>query len=81
MITLVYPPRMRSTALGWAGGAGRIGGIIAPMAGTFALGHHLSLQWTLALAAILPLLVALLMLVFALGRHDERLTKAQLATA
>lgn len=81
MITLIYPPRMRSTALGWAGGAGRIGGIIAPTAGTFALAQHFSLQWTLALAAILPLLVALLMLVFALGRHGERLDDAQPAIA
>lgn len=74
MITLVYPPRMRSTALGWAGGAGRVGGIIAPTAGTFALAQHFSLHLTLALAAILPLLVAVLMLVFAAGKHDLKLS-------
>jgi len=70
LVTHVYPPRMRSTALGWAGGAGRMGGILAPIAGGFALAQHFSLQLTLALAATLPLLVALLMLVFMSVRHD-----------
>ncbi len=65
LITQVYPPRMRSTALGWAGGAGRVGGVIAPLYGAFAIEHDFSLQLTLGLAAIGPLIVALLM--FALG--------------
>lgn len=60
LITQVCPPRMRSTALGWAGGAGRIGGIIAPLYGGFAIAEGFSLQLTLALAALLPLLVAVL---------------------
>jgi len=81
LITHVYPPRMRSTALGWAGGAGRIGGIVAPIAGGFALAQQFSLQLTLALAAILPLLVALLMLVFASIRHEGPGTPAQPAIA
>jgi AAHS family 4-hydroxybenzoate transporter-like MFS transporter len=71
MIAQVYPPRMRSTALGWAGGAGRIGGIVAPIAGGFALAQHFSLQLTLALTALLPLGVALLMLVLALVRREQ----------
>ncbi|MGC1271431.1 MAG: MFS transporter [Croceibacterium sp.] len=62
LITQVYPPRMRSTALGWAGGAGRIGGVIAPLFGAFALERHLSLQTTLGMAAVGPLLVAVLIL-------------------
>ncbi len=62
MVTLLYPPRMRSTALGWAGGAGRIGGILAPLGGAFALAHHFSLQLTMACAAALPICVALLLL-------------------
>ena len=75
LITQVYPPRMRSTALGWAGGAGRVGGIIAPLYGAWAIGEHLSLQSTLGLAAIEPLLVAAL--VFLLGytggmRREQR---------
>ncbi len=62
LIAQVYPPRMRSTALGWAGGAGRVGGILAPIAGGFALAQHFSLHLTLALAAALPLAVAALLL-------------------
>jgi AAHS family 4-hydroxybenzoate transporter-like MFS transporter len=65
LITQVYPPRMRSTALGWAGGAGRVGGVIAPLFGAFALAQNFSLQLTLGLAAIGPLTVAVL--VFVLG--------------
>lgn len=77
MITHVYPPRMRSTALGWAGGAGRIGGVVAPIAGGFALAQHFSLQLTLALAACLPLTVALLMLLLSRVRHEEPEVAAQ----
>lgn len=62
LITQVYPPRMRSTALGWAGGAGRIGGLVAPLFGGFALANQFSLATTLTLIAILPLLVAVLVL-------------------
>jgi len=60
LITQIYPPRMRSTALGWAGGAGRIGGVISPVFGGIAIAQHLSLQLTLACAAIPPLVVAVL---------------------
>lgn len=65
LITQVYPPRMRSTALGLAGGAGRVGGIIAPLYGAWAIAQNFSLQLTLGLAALGPLVVALL--VFLLG--------------
>lgn len=65
LITQIYPPRMRSTALGWAGGAGRVGGVIAPLYGAWAIEQDLTLQTTLGLAAIGPLAVALL--VFLLG--------------
>ncbi|WP_126173618.1 MFS transporter [Altericroceibacterium xinjiangense] len=60
LITQIYPPRMRSTALGWAGGAGRIGGVIAPVYGGFAIAQNFSLQLTLGLAAFLPFCVAVL---------------------
>lgn len=65
LITQVYPPRMRSTALGWAGGAGRVGGILAPLYGAYAIEQQFSLQTTLGLVAIAPLMVAVL--VFTLG--------------
>jgi len=77
MIAQVYPPRMRSTALGWAGGAGRIGGIVAPIAGGFALAQHYSLQLTLALTALLPLGTAVLMFVLAYIRRREEGPQAE----
>jgi len=81
-ITHVYPPRMRSTALGWAGGAGRIGGIIAPIAGGFALAQHFSLQTTLALAALLPLAVVLILLPLGMvGRRLEHYSASQPSAA
>ncbi|MXP24961.1 MFS transporter [Altererythrobacter indicus] len=72
-ITQIYPPRMRSTALGWAGGAGRIGGVLAPLYGGMAIDQSFTLQLTLGLAALVPLAVAAL--VFLLGR-----TKYEMAT-
>jgi AAHS family 4-hydroxybenzoate transporter-like MFS transporter len=80
-ITLVYPPRMRSTALGWAGGAGRIGGIVAPLGGAFALAQHYSLQLTLTLAAALPVCVAVLMLVLGVVLRRNGVAEAKSTTA
>lgn len=74
IITQIYPPRMRSTALGWAGGAGRVGGVFAPLFGGFALAEAYSLQLTLGIAAVLPFTVAVLMIVLgaALRRDEEK---------
>jgi AAHS family 4-hydroxybenzoate transporter-like MFS transporter len=69
LITQVYPPRMRSTALGWAGGVGRVGGVVAPLYGGFAVAHDFSLELTLGLAALGPFLVAVL--VYALGYNGS----------
>ncbi|MDB5719076.1 MAG: hypothetical protein JWM38_2503 [Sphingomonas bacterium] len=65
MVTQTYPASVRSTGLGWAGGAGRIGGIIAPLLGALALTSHLTLPQTLTLVALPPLGVAFL--IFLLG--------------
>ncbi|MBB5984946.1 MFS transporter [Sphingobium lignivorans] len=81
MIAQVYPPRMRSTALGWAGGAGRIGGILAPLGGAFALAQHYSLQLTMTFAATLPICVALLMLLLGLVMRGRRFSDGQPAQA
>lgn len=62
MMTRIYPASMRSTGLGWAGGMGRIGGIILPLFGGLALASEFSLQTTLAIIAVLPLTVGLLVL-------------------
>jgi MFS transporter, AAHS family, 4-hydroxybenzoate transporter len=62
LMTRVYPASMRSTGIGWAGGAGRIGGIIAPLFGGLAVAAQYSLQTTLSAIAFIPLLVGLLLL-------------------
>jgi AAHS family 4-hydroxybenzoate transporter-like MFS transporter len=77
LATHVYPPRMRSTALGWAGGASRIGAVIAPIAGGFALAQQFSLQLTMAMAAVLPLGVAVLMLGLATMREHPTISGAR----
>jgi AAHS family 4-hydroxybenzoate transporter-like MFS transporter len=58
LMTQVYPASMRSTGLGWAGGAGRIGGIVSPLLGGFAVASHWSLEMTMSLCALIPLVVA-----------------------
>lgn len=60
LMARVYPTAIRSTGVGWAGGAGRIGGVITPLFGGFALANAFSLQLTLTLIAIPAVLVALL---------------------
>jgi len=58
MMTKVYPTSMRATGLGWAGGAGRIGGILLPVMGGLAVSAHLSLQQTMAIIGVMPVIVA-----------------------
>lgn len=62
LMAQVYPTAIRSTGIGWAGGAGRIGGVILPLFGGYALHAFFSLQLTLALVALAPFLVAMLLL-------------------
>ncbi|MEO6153258.1 MAG: MFS transporter [Croceibacterium sp.] len=69
LATLGYPPEMRSSGIGWAGGSGRIGGIAFPLIGGLALGWSLSLQTILLMVAIPAVVVALLILLLgAIGR-------------
>jgi AAHS family 4-hydroxybenzoate transporter-like MFS transporter len=65
LATLSYPPEMRSSGIGWAGGWGRIAGIaIAPFAGAAALRMKLPLDilmtWIAGLAVSVAVLIALL---------------------
>ena len=62
LATLGYPPEMRSSGIGWAGGAGRLGGIAFPLAGGLALSALLPLQTILLLIAAPALLIAVLIL-------------------
>jgi AAHS family 4-hydroxybenzoate transporter-like MFS transporter len=65
LATLSYPPEMRSSGIGWAGGFGRLGGIVFPALGGLALAAALPLDMILGLTAIPALVIAAL--VFALG--------------
>lgn len=65
LTTLSYPPEMRSSGLGWAGGIGRIGGIVFPALGGAALAAALPLE-TIMLATAVPALVVAA-LIFMLG--------------
>ena len=65
LATLGYPPEMRSSGIGWAGGVGRLGGIVFPFLGGKALAWHLSLPTIMWATAVPALVIAAL--VFALG--------------
>ena len=58
LLARIYPASIRSTGIGWAGGMGRVAGIVLPLFGGIALHGHLSLPLTLGLIAIVPALVA-----------------------
>ena len=61
LATLSYPPEMRSSGIGWAGGWGRIAGIaIAPFAGAAALRMELPLSTIMSGVALLAVGVAVL---------------------
>jgi hypothetical protein len=82
LATLGYPPEMRSSGIGWAGGSGRIGGIAFPWAGGQALGLAFSLQSLLIVVAVPALLVAALIGLLGwtsrAGRARDELTAARL---
>jgi AAHS family 4-hydroxybenzoate transporter-like MFS transporter len=59
-MTRLYPAHIRSTGVGWAGGAGRIGGVILPLFGGYALARAFPLQLTLGIVAAFPFAVAIL---------------------
>ena len=66
LATLSYPPEMRSSGIGWAGGWGRISGMVmAPFAGAMALRMMLPLETIMGLVALIAVMVAAL--IFLLG--------------
>jgi AAHS family 4-hydroxybenzoate transporter-like MFS transporter len=62
LLTRLYPARMRSTAVGWAGGAGRVGGVVLPLFGGYVVAANWSIGSTFLSIAIAPLMVALVVL-------------------
>ena len=73
LATLGYPPEMRSTGVGWAGGWGRISGIIIPAwAGAMALEMMLPLETIMALIAIPAVVIAGLILLLGMVSPDAK---------
>ncbi len=65
-----YPAAARATGFSWASGAGRIGGVVAPLLGGAALASHLPLGTTFALIALPPLgVIAAVLLLERLARR------------
>lgn len=68
LATLGYPPEMRSSGVGWAGGWGRIAGIVLPAwAGGLALEMQLPLQTVMGLIALPALVVAALIVMLGIA--------------
>ena len=79
LATLSYPPEMRSSGIGWAGGFGRLGGILFPALGGMALAAALPLQTILTLTAIPALVIATLILI--LGKVNGGIIGGRMAGA
>ena len=60
LLSRIYPSRIRGTGMGWANGLGRVGGIVAPLLGGWALQARFSLPVIMMMAAAMPLIVALI---------------------
>lgn len=79
LLAQTYPARMRSTGIGWAGGFGRVGGIVGPLLGGLAVAADLSLSQTLILVALPPLGVTAVILLFDRVRATGKSAHAQIA--
>lgn len=54
LMSQIYPTGARATGIGWAGGVGRIGGIVLPLFGGWALQSHFSIGTTMTVIAGIP---------------------------
>ncbi|HEY6815196.1 MAG TPA: MFS transporter [Croceibacterium sp.] len=77
LATLGYPPEMRSSGIGWAGASGRIGGIIFPLAGGYALASTMALETILMLIAAPAVLIALLILLLGARQGGGQALRAE----
>jgi AAHS family 4-hydroxybenzoate transporter-like MFS transporter len=50
----MYPTGARATGIGWAGGLGRIGGVVLPLLGGLALASHYSIGTTMTMISAIP---------------------------
>ncbi len=53
----IYPTEIRTTGIGWAIGAGRLGAIFGPIVAGLVLGAGVSISWTFAIYAV-PMILA-----------------------
>lgn len=53
----IYPTQIRTTGVGWAIGAGRVGAIVGPAAAGFILGSGVSISWTFIIFSV-PVVLA-----------------------
>ena len=85
LATLAYPPEMRSSGIGWAGGVGRLGGIVFPALGGLALAAALPLQTIMLATAIPALIIAALIFTLGVVNHGKigggRVSEPEPATA
>ena len=81
MVREVSAIAVANTTLRRPGGAGRIGGVIAPLFGGLALAQAFSLQTTLMCIALPPIGVACLILLLERVRRVEEPRKLEPATA
>lgn len=77
----IYPARIRSTGVGWAFGVGRFGGIFAPVVGGFLLASTLSLVQVFIVLALMPLILAVLLMALGLITARHRANIANEAAA
>ena len=62
---LIYPTAIRAAGVGWAFGAGRLGGIAGPLLGAWLIARHIPIT-QLFLAPVVPLAIGLLGCIFLL---------------
>ena len=60
---IFYPVSIRGTGIGWAYAVGKVGAMLAPLVGGLLLGMNWSIAKICGVQALVPLLVAMLMLV------------------
>ena len=61
-VASLYPTRARTTGIGWALGIGRIGSVVSPLVGGFALAQGYEIRTILFGAGLPPILCGLLVL-------------------
>ncbi|MCL6592916.1 MAG: MFS transporter [Alicyclobacillus sp.] len=81
LAAVIYPTAARSTGVGWALGAGRVGSIIGPLIGGVIISWHWTLQQIYFVAAVPALLAALAMMFIRIKNAPESAHQAPVAKA